>query len=486
MDVRISPQVIIDLALASIRQHSDLLGHLQEEAATGNRLLAPSDDPLATVQVMSLNAQNLRFDADLANVQSATADLNQGVSVLQEADNILTSASQLASEAANSTNDPASFHGYATTASALLDQMLGLANTANGGRYIFSGTSPGTIPFAVASRDSAGRPASIVYQGSLQATQVPIGAGHNIATLYPGDQVFQQRSRSATIYTGSTGAVAGSGTDSATGTGTLVVAHTNTSYAGASGVQAGTNSANGDTIIGPAGSHTLTVVDTSGTGASGTVSLDGGPAVAFTNADTNLVVTGPSGETVYVDTTAISPGFNGTVAITANGALSTDGGASTVAINFTANQIVTNSVTGAVTNVDSSNIRRSGTENLDYSGTYDVFQVLIALRDDLLNTRGLSQSDQIQAISNRLGELDRVRGGISQALGEQSASLQNLSALTNRIKQVQLDLQSRAGDLQGADISQVVIGLQSQQNFLTLALGALARIMNHSLLDFLQ
>src|SRR5439155_11953260 len=100
--------------------------------------------------------------------------------------------------------------------------------------------------------------------------------------------------------------------------------HTSTTYQAGSGVQTGSGSAAGDTVIGPAGAHQLTIVDTSGTGAAGTVSLDGGPAVAFTNADTNLKVSGPNGQVVFVDTTAITANFNGTVNITANGTVSVD------------------------------------------------------------------------------------------------------------------------------------------------------------------
>ena len=104
----------------------------------------------------------------------------------------------------------------------------------------------------------------------------------------------------------------------------------------------------------------LNINDTSGTGASGTVSLNGGPTVAFTNTDTDLSVTGPLGETVFINTTAITPGFNGNVDITAAGTLSTDAGTSETVINFSANQIVTNNQTGQVTNIDSSAIRRVG------------------------------------------------------------------------------------------------------------------------------
>jgi hypothetical protein len=251
-------------------------------------------------------------------------------------------------------------------------------------------------------------------------------------------------------------------------------------------VQPGTSSAAGDTILGPAGANTLVIDDTSGTGASGTISLNGGPPVAFTNADTNLEVAGPNGEVVHVNTTAITPGFNGTVNITANGTLSVDGGASTQPITFSGDQVVTNSKTGAVTNVDSTKIRTTGDTSLDYTGTADAFQVLIALRNDLENASGLSSTQLSQTLSQRMGEIQQAGKGSLDATGKQSATLQSLQSLQQRLTNVQLDTKQTTSDLQSADISAVAIGIQSQQNLLSLTYASAARIMNLSLLNFLQ
>jgi len=266
----------------------------------------------------------------------------------------------------------------------------------------------------------------------------------------------------------------------------LLVAHTATTYQAGSGIQPGSSSAAADTILGPNGSHKLTVVDTSGTGAGGTVSLDGGPAIAFTNADTNLKVTGPTGSVVYVNTTAITPGFSGSVAIAASGTLSVDGGATSVPINFSSNQVVANGSTGAVTNVNSSNIQSTGTELLTYTGTYDAFQALTALRDDLRNTSGLTQNQQVQAISQSLSELKRVQQGITNVVGEQSDSLQQMQSLSSYLSQSQLNTQKQISNLQAADVTQVVVGLQSQQNIMQLTLATVPMILNTSLLNFLK
>ena len=189
---------------------------------------------------------------------------------------------------------------------------------------------------------------------------------------------------------------------------------------------------------------------------------------------------------MYVNTTAITAGFNGNVAITADGTLSTDGGATSVAINFSGNQVVTNSLTGHVTNVNSTNVRRAGTDQLNYTGTYDTFQILMALRDDLRNTRGLTETQQKESLSQRLGELDRVRDSILKVVGEQSANLEQLDTLENRLSEVQLETRIWTSQLEDADLSEVVISLQAQTQLLELGLRASARILEQSLMDFLR
>jgi flagellin-like hook-associated protein FlgL len=408
------------------------------------------------------------------------------VSALQDAGGILSKAREIALEGAQSGNDAASYEALAQQVDALINRLLDAGNTQNGGRYIFAGTATNVAPFRVQSTNAAGQPQSVVYQGGTDPVREVVGATRTMATLAPGDAMFQSRQRAATVYSTTTGAIAGTPVDSATGQGTLTVMHTLTTYASGSGVAAGISSPSGDTIIGPTGEHRLTINDTSGTGASGFVSLDGGPQIPFTSSDTNLKLSGPTGDVVYIDTTAIAPGFSGDVDITAGGTLSVDGGATQVAIDFSTNQVVTDGASGAVTNVNSSAIRRAGTDQTDYTGTYDAFQILIALRDDLRNARGQTSSAQIQSISRRVGELERVHAGILDAVGEQSVSLENLDALEQRIKDVQLEVQKQSADLESVDLSSAVLELQNEETLLKLTYAAASTVFDQSLLDFLR
>ena len=294
------------------------------------------------------------------------------------------------------------------------------------------------------------------------------------------------RHRATTIFTGTTGARPGTGTDSAVEPGSLVVKHTLTSIAGASGVSTGASSASGDTIIGPSGAHTLNIIDTSGTGASGTVSLNGGPPVAFTNSGADLRVTGPNGEAVFLNTTSITPGFSGPVSLTATGTMSVDGGTTSQPIDFSANQVMTDGGTGEMTNVDSTQIRRAGTDRLDYQGATDAFQALIALRDDIRNVHGLSTLDRSKALGRHIAALDRINNDVIDALGGQSVQAEYLTKLEERTADVQLDIQKATDGIEAIDVAGTIAAVQKQENLYQMSLQLTARMNSLSLADFLN
>ena len=190
-------------------------------------------------------------------------------------------------------------------------------------------------------------------------------------------------------------------------------------------------------------------------------------------------------QTVYVNTTAINSGFNGTVDITSDGTLSVDGGASTVPINFSGNQVVTNSVTGAVTNINTTNVSLTGTDSLTYTGTFDVFQALATLRDDLNNTAGLSSTAQGAAIQQQISELSRISDNVQQVVGEQSSSCRTSLPSIRTSRPISSRTSNFISTVQSADATSAVINLQEQENLFQATLGASAKVLGLSLLNYL-
>lgn len=485
--MRVTTETQYKQSLQNIQANYSKITTLQNQISSGKRISQASDNPTAMSQILAQNVQDSRLTNDLTMIQDTTNKLQTGVDTLTQVQDLLTNVKSLALQANNVTTSDQTNKNIAVQINTAIDQLVKLANqTLPDGSYLFGGTASTTLPFEVSAKDSAGQSTGVTYKGTQQNSEVIVTQTITSTTMLSGKDVFQSRSRAATGYVGSTGAAAGTGTDSAMGNGSLVIKHLQTSYAGASGVAAGTSSAASDTVIGPSGANSLVIKDTSGTGTSGTVSLNGGPAVAFTNLNSDLKVTGPKGEVVYLDTTAIAPGFDGTVSMTATGSMSVDGGATSVPIDFSGNQVVTNSTTGAITNVNSTDIRQAGTEQLHYTGTSDIFQTLIALRDTIANKQGLSSTDRSAVLQQQLGEVDRSLNGIGDAIGTQAVQAQSLSTLKDQLTTLQLNLRESTDNIESTDTASAVVDLQKQMNLYQASLQIAVQVNSMTLLNFLK
>lgn len=481
MPLRVTPQTALTEAIRSSTRITSRLADLQRQASSGIRVERPSDSPGEIAQIITKKVEFSRLKADEQNINAAKSRLNFSVSQLLQIGDGLIRAKEIAIEAPQSQ----ARETLADEVDNLLDRTLLLANGQDVDGFLYSGSDVETPPFE-AVRDASGKIIQVLYQGSDRSTVVSVSASISVDVNEPGTQLFGLADRQQTVFAGTTGAAAGIGTDNAVGKATLQIRHASTTYAGGSGVQPGTSSTSLDTVIGAAGAHTLTIVDTAGDGSAGTVALNGGDPIAFSNSDTNLRVDGSSGQVVFIDTTAIAAGFSGTVDITSNGTLSTDGGQSTIPIDFSSNQSVTNSDSGLITNVDSTGILSVGDEQLDYAGSSGLFESLIQLRDELRNERGLTEGDLQETFSRRLGDIDRVRNDVLSGVGRQSVQLENLEAIGAHTQELQLQAQERISDLESADITEVILNLQAQQNLLQFTYSAVLRVLDQSLIDFIR
>lgn len=472
-NLRVTPGMVVAQSIRAAQAHGARLSTYQSQTSSGLKLTKPSDDPVGTRAIMGVRSSLARMDTELSNITTTRQRLGVANTSLLDAQQILVKVKDLALQSRQSV-EPSERAAIAQELDGLRQQLIGIANTKYNGEYLFGGAANNAQPFTV---DDSG---NVTYTGSDVRGSTDIRPTTRVDVLYSGADIFQQRARQTSQFVGSTGAAPGQGTDSATGYGQLQVIHTSTTYAAGSGIAAGASSATGDTIIGPAGAHSLAIDD----GAK-TISLNGGPAITYTGSETDLKITGPGGEVVYVDVTGVTAGFVGNVSIAADGALSTDGGATQQAINFSGNQQVQNSVTGDVTNIDSSAVRRAGTESIDYSGTADIFQVISQLESDLKDEPSVGTADWQDAMSNHMTDIERMQDNVLNVVGEQAVSLESLDGLESRINNMQVDQQKMASDIEGADMADAVLHMQQEQTMLQYTLAATARMFDFSLVNYL-
>jgi flagellar hook-associated protein 3 len=474
---RVTSQQLLRLTDYYAQRHSAAFARTQSEISSGLRIQRPSDDPRGQYTALDRRAAVRAFESGVANIEESRTRLNIANQALRDSQEVVSRIRVLTLEARQET-DSGAVEVIAREIDGLMNDLLLLANSTHQGDSLFAGAATETAAFV---RNADG---TVTYQGSGLPGRVKLAGGGQEDILYSGRSVFQTQGRGETLVVGSTGAAAGAGTSSAVGTRELIVRNTGTSFAAGSGVQSGTGAA-ADTIIGPAGAHTLYIDDTSGTGASGTISLNGGDPVAFTSGDTNLVVTGPMGEAVHLDATAITAGFQGTVSITADGAMSVDGGAAETAIDFSANQSLVDSRDGSVVQIDSQGIRGTGTDHVEFTGTGDVFQVLDQLQKDLRNTAGLSLADRDAALGRRLDDLQRLSDHMLDVVGEQSVTLQHFDSLQNRAEALNLEAKTVLADTESTDYAEAILRLQNEQLLVQYSLASTARLFDTSLLNFL-
>ncbi len=453
----------------------------QESLASQKRLLRPSDDSAAAARVVSLRAQSSLATRFAENATAATEWNEFAADVLQEVSDALARTREITVQGANASLDAKDRAALAAELGSLLEHVLELGNTEVAGRSVFGG---GAEPPILSTADGSGAGA-FSYAGNSQAGSITVGHGVDVEVGVPGDQVFLAQSRRTTRYVGTTGATAGVGTDSATGFGTLEVAHTATTLGdgllgpgddSVSGLQRGASTAS-DTVL---GAHSIEIL------ANGTASLNGGPSVAFTAADTDLQLTGPDGETVHLDFSGVPPATPFTVAAQGDGTLSIDGGATKVAIDFSANQTARNSADGTITQVDSTAIRQAGSEELTYSGTFGILGTMAAIRDDLLNTRELSAPDQAAEISAHLEELDDGESAISRSYAVLGTAARRAESARGTAEGLELRFDTLRSNLEDVDLAEAILTFQRSEQAYEATLRATAKAQSVSLLDFLR
>ena len=237
-------------------------------------------------------------------------------------------------------------------------------------------------------------------------------------------------------------------------------------------------SASDDTLV---GDHTLTVDATNMQ-----LRLDGGTAVRFVKGDTDIRVTAPSGAVIHLDSTAFVDGFSGDIPVNGEGTLSIDDGATSIPIDFSENQTLVNSITGAVTYVDTQGLVKAGDVHAEYQETSDIFGALIQLRDDILNRRGLSNSEWQAAMQRRIGDVQRVHDQLMEKVGEQSVSLDNLEGIEARAEIYGLETQRAVSERESADIASAIVSMQNEQNMLQFTYAVTSNVMAISILDYLR
>jgi flagellar hook-associated protein 3 FlgL len=164
----------------SLDNTTSSLAQVEQQIATGNQVLQPSDNPTEYAASQVLTAQNSALSNDLVLAQQVQAQLTTADGALANVGNAINSAISVATEGSNASTSPAEMATLGAQVQSILQQVIGQANSQYGGSYLFAGNQVAAAPY-----DSSGN-----YSGDNGTNSVTFSNGNRVQTNFDGQSIF--------------------------------------------------------------------------------------------------------------------------------------------------------------------------------------------------------------------------------------------------------------------------------------------------------
>jgi flagellar hook-associated protein 3 FlgL len=183
--MRISTNTIFDSGSNQLGALQSGIAKTQEQLSTNRRMITAADDPIASARALEVTQSqsiNTQFDT---NRQNARSSLSQVELALQGATSLLQDVQTLAINGGDGAMSPADRVSMATELDGRLNDLLGLANQADGsGGYLFSGFRATTQPFTLTATGAQ-------YHGDQGQRLLQVGSSRQVPISDSGSSVFE-------------------------------------------------------------------------------------------------------------------------------------------------------------------------------------------------------------------------------------------------------------------------------------------------------
>jgi flagellar hook-associated protein 3 FlgL len=184
--------------LAGLDQIQQRLQTAQTELTTGLQINNVSDAPSEIADIWQLNSQLDQTNQTDTNLGQVQTEVNTGESSLESAVTLVEQAETNGAQGASDTSTPATRLDLANQLGAILQQLVGIANTTVQGRYIFAGDADQTTPYSIDLTQSS--PIS-AYQGSASTREILGPDGTAFPVALTAQQIFDSSNASDNVFT---------------------------------------------------------------------------------------------------------------------------------------------------------------------------------------------------------------------------------------------------------------------------------------------
>lgn len=192
--MRISTSMIFDAGVRAMNDQTASLLHLQQQVATGRRILKPSDDPVAAARALEVQQAKDVVSQFTTNQGNAKSSLGMEEAQLSSAVDLLVRVRELAVQGGNAALSGKDRESLAFELRARFDELVGIANSTDGtGNYIFSGYMGSTKPFGGNVDGLLAAPANeISYLGDDGQRRLQVSATRYLEISDSGNDVFRR------------------------------------------------------------------------------------------------------------------------------------------------------------------------------------------------------------------------------------------------------------------------------------------------------
>lgn len=173
--MRINSSSFTNTMLKNINRNSVQINRLQSQISEQKRILTPSDDPIASTQIVQMRREQSMLTQYQSNIDRLKHSLQKQETLVDSSSTQLLNIMDKLREANNSANSKADMAGYADEINSiknlLVEQMNGKDES---GRYLFAGTMTNQQPFV---RDASG---AWVFAGNSSSNYTPVGEGSEV------------------------------------------------------------------------------------------------------------------------------------------------------------------------------------------------------------------------------------------------------------------------------------------------------------------
>lgn len=186
MSNRISTRMMFDQSLSTMLARQKQLAALQQQVATGKKVVTAKDDPVGAGAAVGLDRSLAELERFAQNGNNVGNRLGLQENVLALVGDDMIRINELAVQANSDALSDEDRRSIAAELRSLRDNLVSLANSVDGsGRYLFGGAADDTAPFA---RTAGG----IAYQGDQTQRKVEIAPGAFVQDALPGSEVFMR------------------------------------------------------------------------------------------------------------------------------------------------------------------------------------------------------------------------------------------------------------------------------------------------------